>query len=198
MNSSDTPLDRPAFAERPSRRRTNTQHGFVNFPLSSIDFVSSREGGMFVKLVVVDERDYDDSEWTICCGAAVFDRLSEQLVGDSEAALPALVLDGRDDTSPESTLALFDAHTAAANAWDARHFPDLHDATVDDSSRYTSRPYVASLLLGITGWSGYSAAQEAYWRCTLDDLTPEGKALHAQMQTLYPGCRIHLLTFLDT
>jgi hypothetical protein len=64
--------------------------------------------------------------------------------------------------------------------------------------RYISRPYLAAIVLGTTGWSGWHTSEERYWSCTFEDLTPEGKALYRMLAQLYPGCTLHLLTYLDT
>jgi len=57
---------------------------------------------------------------------------------------------------------------------------------------------LAALVLGTTGWSGWHEADGRYWECRFDDLSAEGKALYRQIEALYPGCELHLLTFLDT
>jgi hypothetical protein len=182
--------------ERVSRRRTSAQHGYVNFPVNDERLRSTGEGGMFVKLVVVDDREYDDTPWTICCGAGITDHLTEQMVGDDQAEAPRLEL-AKPDESAEQALAAIQAHDAAHKAWEGRHFPFLDDEDQSEG-KYRSRQYLASMLLGITGWSGYDDAKEAYWRCTRDDLSDDGKALVTQLERLYPNCTIHLLTFLDT
>lgn len=153
---------------------------------------------MFVKLVVVDDRDYAESDWTICCGAGVYDVLTEQLVGDDREAPPDWA--PSPEASPEEALAQMQAHEKAHRNWEARHFPNLHDGdqSLESGERFRSRDYVACLLLGITGWSGYDDEAGRYWACTPEALTAEGKALYEQLQALYPGCTLHLLTFLDT
>ena len=152
------------------------------------------EGGMFVKLVVVDDRDYDGTPWTICCGAHVTDTYSEPLVGDDRADRPTAAPYPADAT-PEQLRTIMDADDRADAKWVARHFPAYGEAGA--AERHASRPYLASMVLGITGWSGASAEYKS-WRCTYEDLTEDGKAIYRQLQALYEGCTLHLLTFLDT
>lgn len=180
----------------PSRRRTLARAGFVNFPVGNPRWRNTGEGGMFVKLVVVDDSDYDTSDWTICCGAGVYDLLSENFVGDDQAPAPVLRL--KEGASPEETMAAMREHDKAYRAWEERHFPHMHDDGEHGTDKYMSRQYVASMVLGITGWSGFAEDLCEPWRCTFDDLTDDGKALYEQMRKLYPGCTLHLLTFLDT
>ena len=71
------------------------------------------------------------------------------------------------------------------------HYPQLTDS-------YDSIPYLAAIVMGSTGWSGFDWEAGNYWNCTFDDLTDEGKALYNQIQALYPDHQLQLLTFLDT
>jgi len=180
-----------------SRRRTTARFGYVNFPVDSTEFRNSKEGGMFVKLVVVDDRDYDDTPWTICCGADVYDHKTESLVGDDQVPVPSsvpLVV----DPTPDQAKAWLEAEQTAHQKWEERHFPSLHDNSDATFGRFVSRPYRAAMLLGVTGWSGFNDKTDEYWHCRFEDLTEEGKALYRQIQALYEGCALHLLTFLDT
>lgn len=192
LTQSDEPVVPP-----PSRRRTNAISGCVRFPVDSTEYTSTREGGMFVKLVVVDDLPYDQSPWTVCCGVSVTDVLSESFVGDDLEDMPS---DDTDFSALEGQ-ALLDAmkrQDEAHHAWESRHWPNLHEPRQDSSiEQYLSRNYQASMVLGATGWSGHSGTH-GYWRCTFDDLTPEGQALYRQLESLYAGCKLHLLTFLDT
>ena len=189
-------VDDNDFAHTPSRRRTTARHGFVNFPIDDPRFRNSGEGGMFVKLVVVDDRDYDKSDWTICCAPGITDHLGESLIADDQAPRPILDID--EGSSPEHALEVIAAHDVKDRAWVERHFPRAHQTDEDPFGAYTSRPYLAALMLGITGWSGFDEAVSEYWCCSHDSLTDEGRALYAQLQALYPGCTLHLLTYLDT
>ena len=145
---------------------------------------------MIVKLVVCDNRDFDD-RFGECCGATIFDTLSESLVGDDRRPKPT-PLESHD--SVEAIQAEMDAR----NAWEAYHFPRASDDTAGDAARYLSRDYLAALVLGTTGWSGWHEAEGRTWECRFDDLTDDGKSLYRQIEKLYPGCELHLLTMLDT
>jgi len=90
------------------------------------------------------------------------------------------------------------AEQDAFDAWRAYHFPRSNDDAVAGVERYLSRDYLAALVLGTTGWSGWHEADGRYWECRFDDLSAEGKALYRQIEALYPDCELHLLTFLDT
>jgi hypothetical protein len=134
---------------------------------------------MVVKLVVYGDEEFYDN-FVMCCGAQVYDISNEVLVGDDKP------------TSIESS----DAHKE--DAWILAHYPHLFGDDIESSSidKYTSRDYLAAIVLGTTGWSG--AKDGEYWKCTFDDLTDQGKALYKQIEALYPGAEIHLLTYLDT
>jgi hypothetical protein len=82
--------------------------------------------------------------------------------------------------------------------WMRRHFPNYQDPSVEGAEQSLSVPYLASVVLGSTGWTGYNPETGDSWSCTFEDLSPEGKVLYESMQRLYPECRLHLLTFLDT
>lgn len=147
--------------------------GWVNFPINDARFQNTGEGGMFVKLVVCDDRDYDD-RFGVCCGVHVIDMMSESLIADDRYPL--------DDDDDYRRMESF-------------HFPHLKS---NDFFRYNSREYLAAIVLGSTDWSGWDDERGDYWSCTFDDLSDEGKALYRQLEALYPGCTLHLLTFLDT
>lgn len=164
------------------QRRSNAVRGWVNFPVDHPDYPSTGEGGMVVKLVVYEPLDRAE-EWAVCCGANVSEVRTEELVGDDRRPLPVQV-----DESPEG----YRAHSAAVREWEEYHYPRTHP------EEDLSIPYLASLVLGTTGWSGYNRTEHTYWHCTKEDLTDAGRALYESMEQLYPGCDIHLLTFLDT
>lgn len=171
-------------------RRSSAVSGEVRFPVDDPNWMNSEEGGMVVKLVVCDNRDFDN-QFGICCGASVTDILSDSLIGDSLRPKP---ISAENYDSIESLMAEQDARSA----WEAYHFPRIADESVDGVERYLSRDYLASMVLGTTGWSGWNEAEGRYWECRFDDLTNAGMALYRQVEALYPGCELHLLTFLDT
>ncbi len=174
------------------QRRTKAMDGWVNFPVDNPRFHSTQEGGMLVKLVVCDNREFDD-QFGMCTGAGVFDVLTESFVGDDKRPKPDVAMEFE-------TVADYDRYTAARHEWEAYHFPNLHADQKEDlgESRYRSRPYLASMVLGTTGWSGVDNDAGGYWICRFEDLSEKGQALYEQLQDLYPGCDLHLLTFLDT
>lgn len=171
-------------------RRSNVVTGWVNFPVNDVAWRNSKEGGMVVKLVVCDNRDFDD-QFAVCCGAHVTDMLAESFVGDDRRPQPA------QRTHYDTVEDVMAEQHAFAN-WEAYHFPRLHDDAAEGAERYQSRDYLAALVLGTTGWSGWDDAKSEAWVCRFDDLTEKGKALYRQLEALYPGCELHLLTFLDT
>lgn len=159
-----------------TRRRSNEKNGWVNFPVDSPLWKNTQEGGMFVKLVACekleDKNNQLNNQWGICCGVSVVDILREVFVGDD-----------RSHASSEID----------AVAGEEYHYPWINDP---DQS-YSSRDYLAAIIMGSTGWSGCSDMYQ-YWKCTYDDLTEEGKQLYNTIEKLYPNCDLHLLTFLDT
>lgn len=172
------------------QRRSNAVSGWVNFPVNDSTWKNSKEGGMVVKLVVCDNRDFDD-QFGVCSGAHVVDMLAESFVGDDRRPKPA---------SPENydSVEAVQAGQKAFADWEAYHFPNLNEKSASGVERFQSRGYLAALVLGTTGWSGWSDAEQRTWECRFDDLTEEGKALYRQLEKLYGGCELHLLTFLDT
>ena len=181
-------------AQPASRRRTLALSGCVNFPVNDPAYKNSREGGMVVKLVVVDDREHAQSDWTVCCGAQVHDLITEVLVGDDQAPKPPLWPEINAEWTDRSSL----DKQAEAVAWVRRHYPRYMDNSADALEGELSRHYLAAVVLGATGWSGYDEAGGDYFICRHEHLTDQGKALYAQMQALYPGCTLHLLTFVDT
>lgn len=172
------------------KRRSKEISGWVNFPVNNTEWMETHEGGMLVKLVVCDNRDFDN-QFGVCCGASVIDVLSECLVGDDRRPKQKVFVD---DESIEPWQAQADANCK----WEAYHFPHSNDDSVDGADKYLSRGYLTVVVLGTTGWSGFNETIGEYWKCSFDDLTEDGKQLYKQFEKLYPGCELHLLTFLDT
>lgn len=163
-----------------SRRRTNAVAGFVNWPL---DRPSSGEGGMFVRLVVIDTRADADwgTKWVPCCGGYQSFLMDETFMGDDAF--------DRDYPSEGADPARWTERDEAFAACERRHFPHLKE---DGPYQYHSREYLAVVTLGATGWS------RSDWVCRYDDLTDRGRDLYNQIKSLYAGAEIRLLTFLDT
>lgn len=168
-------------------RRSNDTNGWVNFPVNDPAYKNTREGGMLVKLVVVDDREFD-KQFGICSGVHVTDTLSESLIADDIRPRP--VYNGEYNSVED-----VEQEQRDLNKWEEYHFPSINDTKYPD---YTSRPYLAAVVLGSTGWSGWHEERGELWHCTYDDLNLQGKALYNSLQNLYWGCKIHLLTFLDT
>lgn len=145
---------------------------------------------MVVKLVVAEPVSKVHS-WAMCAGAEVVNLLSEPLLHDDQLAPP-------DPPVEYKSLEDMERADAEMHAWEERHFPNLYAKDADAYQRYLSQPYLAALVLGTTGWSGKHVATGELWHCTVNDLTEEGKTLYESLQRLYPGCTLHLLTFLDT
>lgn len=132
---------------------------------------------MFVKLVVCDNQ--EEHGFAVCSGVSVNDLLLEVFAGDDRH---------NPEKDPNSTM-----------GGETYHYPRADDPdTREMLQRQLSRPYLAAIVLGSTGWSGWNEDLGEYWHCTFDDLNPVGQALYRQIESLYPGCDLHLLTFLDT
>ncbi len=174
-------------------RRSTDMNGWVNFPVNDPRWRSTNEGGMFVKLVVCDNREFD-KKFGVCCGVSVRDTLSEVLIADDKRPEPKHQFAQEDFASKDAWLAAVEAEQSAIRRWEEYHFPHMND---ENDPSYNSRDYLAVIIMGSTGWSGYSD-ENGLWHCTYDDLTGEGKALYDSIQRLYPECELHLLTFLDT
>lgn len=172
------------------QRRSTAVSGYVNFPVTDPAWRNSKEGGMVVKLVVCDDRDFD-AQFGMCCGAQVYDVLGESLLSDDRRPYPA----ARAEYPSVEDVA---AEQKEIADWMAYHFPHAADDQEAGTGRYLSRPYLAALVMGTTGWSGFHTTEDRSWQCTFADLTPEGQALYRMLEQLYPGCELHLLTYLDT
>ena len=178
-NNDDVPVSR--------RRNAEARFGFVNFPIDKYE--NTREGGVFVRLVVMDTvgaTGYSKA-FLPCCGGYNQFSMDECFLGDDllDRSYPA------DDASCES----WSERDAMLAKCTERYFPNL-DCEDKESPvyhrRYLSDGFLWVMTLGATGWSS------GEWLCTFDDLTPEGTALVESLRRLYPGCEVRLLTFLDT
>ena len=75
-----------------SARKTNSQTGWVHFPVDDPRYQNTNEGGMFVRIVALEK---DLWEWSNCCGVEFSYLYNENLIGDEEPFFPNL--DRRDD-----------------------------------------------------------------------------------------------------
>ena len=184
-----------------SRRRTDAKNGYVDFPVNRPGFHNTGEGGIFVRLVVVDTADDIYDEWVLCCGGYQKFSYDECLMGDDVHKRDSWTRDGhiksptedfhfphmREEYDP-TPFELEDPQrtTEAVNSW-------------NDYYKWRSRRYLAVLTIGSTGWSIYDDQADEYWLCTYSDLTTEGQALYDSLQQLYaPNGKLFLQTWLDT
>jgi hypothetical protein len=144
-----------------------------------------------VRLVVIDPAPNLDDAWTVCCGGDNFTSYDESYIRDDVRERPHI--------PPEELYSMekFKEQKEFRLAYDKFHFPDMH-AEEEDRVSYRSVPYLAAMTIGSTGWSGYSQTKSAYWYCTYESLTDEGKALYDLTKKLYTGCNLYLQTWLDT
>lgn len=175
-----------------NRRNANSRSGWVNFPVDNPSYTNSREGGMVVKMVVVAPltQHADEPEFAQCCGAMVHDQLTEILVGDDMRPQP--IWSATEQFSYDQIV----QYDIDMKKWKEYHYPFTE--VKESPHEFQSIPYLASVVIASTGWSGWNTITESSWHCTFNDLTDDGKAMYSMFQKLYPGATIHLLTFLDT
>lgn len=174
------------------QRGNPVAEGFVNFPFNSSEFSLGGGMGLCVKLVVIDNIEGTDASLAMCCDASVFDFRQGPLTGDDQRPVPDY--EPPADATPAETAAGVEKDAQLHNEWVQYHFPMYGTG---ETLENVSRHYRAAVIMGTTGWAGYSET-EGNWVARFEDLTDEGKDLYRLMEKLNPGCRIHLLTFLDT
>ena len=144
---------------------------------------STNEGGCFVRLVVLDVADLTE-KWMPCSGGYQRFYYDECFLGD-DLYVPT---SPPENESPEELQQYFARRDEDRLKRDLKYYP-----YIDSGAREWESTWVlAALTIGATGWSS------GEWRCTYEDLTPEGKAIYDSMQRLYPGREVRLLTYLDT
>ena len=158
-----------------SNRRTDEIRGVVDFPVKSQEYLSSREGGMFVRLTVEMPEGH-----SACCGGQNHVIYDECLVGIDEAGIPASFRNPGNPLRRE----------------ESRLFPRINNHEGEPEECH-SIGLAAVITLGSTGWSGYSQ-ERGYWTCGYADLQPEGKAVYDALKSAYPEGKISLQTWLDT
>lgn len=175
------------------QRRKLVKVGYVNFPFKDKEYKNSGEGGMVVKLVVTGKK-RNKSSWMygVCCGASITEVMAEAIVGDDKRPQPKLKEDFSTPEAAQETM-------KRIRAWDEFYFPSLNDPRTLDIGveRYHSVGFAAVIVMGSTGWSGYSD-KKGSWFCKYSDLTPDGKKLYNMVKKMYPKQELHLLTYLDT
>ena len=169
----------------PSRRRNpDARVGLVNFPVDKYE--NSHEGGVFVRLVVIDTEGDKEfmNRWIPCCGGFNEFFLDECFLGDD--------LQDRTYPTEDAPSEMWQEREDRLAKCTERYFPNLKSVDSDDTLSCISLGFLCVMTIGATGWSS------SKWVCTFDDLTPEGTALVESLRKLYEGCEIRLLTFLDT
>ena len=173
-------------------------NSYVNFPAESDEWMDSGEGGMFVRLVVIDPDLNTDNQWMQCSGGWSYLLMDEALVG--QVPEPNYVCDCRQCVEYREVGGWdhSDAHYHFTHATDGRPIVE----TGEYHYVLRSRPYLAALTLGSTTRSMFWEDADDYMHyfvCTYRDLTAEGRALYDSLQALY-GERavLYLQTWLDT
>jgi hypothetical protein len=203
------------------RRDQNSISGWVNFPTKDQDYEHTNEGGMCVRLVVIDSKvekaweinqvNHDKltpkEKWELedqtkkleqekfmrCCGGWNRFIYDETFIGD--------------DVHPTRTYNEIGNEVDPATDF---HFPFLKKRHLDyrprakaagpkmEAENFISTDYLAVLTIGSTGWSGFNKNKGEYFICKYDDLTEQGKSLYDSIKKLYPQGTIYLQTWLDT
>lgn len=170
-------------------RRSLEVRGNVNFPVYSTRYISSNEGGLFVRLVVEDP----NYSFMVCSGGYNPINMDESFIGDDQLCVCEFCRTGEYTMTCRDCVKFSDTFPN----WD---LPQDKEEQSDylKSIRYYSIPYIAVVTLGSTGWSGYDNEGSGMWICTYEDLTDSGKALYDSMALAYPDSKLVLQTWLDT
>lgn len=159
----------------------------VNFPINDKFWRDTKEGNLYVKLVIIPDRSYTYS---------ITEILKDNLVGDDRRPQPDLDERYAEVSSREE----FEALQKAEREWLEFHFPWINadeQFLRFDIYRYISREYAATIVLDSIPWTGYHE-EKGYWTCTYEDLTELGKRLYDVLSEIFGRESLHLLTFLDT
>lgn len=162
-------------------------NGFVNFPVNNPAYKDTCEGGLFVRLVIVED---DFRSWMQCCGGQNYYHMDEEFIVDDVRELPKF---------PDSELV--EDIEEWYKKWDSYvqlPFPFYKNKSVSSEQQFTSDDSLAVMTIGSTPWSGLNKLTEEYWKCTYNDLTEEGKLLYILLKRTYKNCKIYLQTWLDT
>ena len=169
------------------KRRKPVNRGAVNFPINDPKYKDTKEGGMFVRLVIEEYADNVEN-FMICCGGGNTIIHDEELVG---VDVP-VNKEGHKKNMQEIYEMVFphiDEEKSVLNPlWKEDY---IH-------CRYESISYLVIITLGSTGWSGVDKETGDCWFATYDDLTIEGKTLYNNLEEIYKGHLIQLQTWLDT
>jgi hypothetical protein len=174
-------------------RRSNIVKGMVNFPINNKDFDNTQEGGMFIRLVVEPRKDS-----IVCSGGLTSVLHDETYLGDDNRELDfkALSEEEQSKLNPEQLNQYLQTEQEARDRYVEYTFPNLKENNFE--LQYHSRPYLAVVIMGSTGWSGFSYETGEYFRCRYENLSDEGKSLYQKIKDLYPGEKLTLQTWLNT
>lgn len=156
--------------------------GYVNFPTTDPRYKDTVEGGMIVMIVVWEK---DGTDWREAAAGQVVIPMGAEYLCDHNRPVP----------KHEAT---WEQYSVARAAYDEFHYPRLHNHEASIFEQFLSRPYLATINLGDTPWSGWDEDAKAYWSCGINDLTAEGRQLLELITRLYHGCDWAIQTWLDT
>ena len=71
-------------------RREPVSKGYVNFPINDPSYTHTAEGGILVKLYVINDKWDDPDSFEICCGVVVTDALTESMIGSDRITPPTI------------------------------------------------------------------------------------------------------------
>lgn len=192
--------------------------GWVNFPFDDPGLEWRRNSGLFVNLVAVDERKNTERTVIDFVGANIHIWLSGNFAGDNTQAwlkrwhwsfrlsvwlwrvlkplgLQRAFLWLEHQIWERFMLKAQNRQEKRYWNYQRRFFP--YDGELKDQyTEWLSRPFRAAVEIGASRFAVWDKDYNP-WRCTYDDLTNEGKDLYHSLQTLYPECRLYLLTWVD-
>ncbi len=93
------------------------------------------------------------------------DVLNETLLADDRRPYP------KPPTDLVVSVENYQEYQKATDEWERYYFPQLGNEMVKRITQYLSRPFLAVVVLGSTGWSGWHETEKHYWTCRLEDLT---------------------------
>lgn len=166
-------------------RRSKKVHGLVDFP---VDTESTNEGGMFVRLWAVASKNVG-----LCSGTATTELVDGLLLGTDTTRKKLAKNEALREkaweqplTNPKKIVRLLRMEEKRQTKVFSQFFHK------DEKNERWSTALAGSMLMGSTGWSHGS------FICTYENLNAKGKEFYDLFKSQYPGCKLHLLTFLDT
>jgi len=118
-------------------RRSNKQRGFIRFPIGDPRYQNTNEGGMFVRLVVIE-----GNRWTKCSGGLNSFVADKEFIRDNRRPVPR-----KQDYG--TTLSEIQREQSDYQKYENFHFPAINkvENLAVGASKYLSRPYLAVYLL---------------------------------------------------